>query len=452
MSYFSIHNHTHYSNLRLLDSINKPKDLINQAIEYGLNGVCLTDHEALCGHVEFLSYYNDKIKEKYPDFKIGLGNEIYLTKTRDRKQKYYHFLLLAKNDTGHKALRELSSMAWYHMYYDRGMDRVPTLYDELKSIVEKYPNSLIGSTACLGGKLPSLVLDLLHAERNTNMQDIITIKTEIQDFILYMKSLFKDDFYIEVAPGLSKEQIHYNQRVLSIANAYNVKIVVGTDSHYATKEDRFVHKSYLNAQDGEREIDDFYEFCYLMKPEDVIELLYASYDNKEIIDDILNNTMDIYRKIEGYELFKTPVIPREKVKVYPKDILHLDNYPFLDKMDKSDNVQDRYWVNQCIEGLLSHDLYNDEYLKRLDIEADVLLHISAGLKDDLTAYFNSFQSYIDLFWECGSIVGPGRGSSVGFLSDFCLGITQVDPIKYDLPWFRFLNKDRVELPKQYWAV
>ena len=138
---FEPHSHTYYSNIRLLDCINRPTDLIDRALQLGLSGISITDHEALCGHIE-LNIVEKKIQKEHPDFKIALGNEIYLVNTRETGQKYYHFILIAKNKLGHKALRELSSNAWLQSYSDRGMERVPTLYSELKEIVHKYPNSL----------------------------------------------------------------------------------------------------------------------------------------------------------------------------------------------------------------------------------------------------------------------------------------------------------------------
>ena len=107
---FEVHSHTHYSNLRLLDCINHPKDLIDRAIELGLAGIAITDHEAICSHPE-INFYQKEIEKEHPNFKIALGNEIYLTDTRDMGQKYCHFILIAKNKNGHRALRELSSRA-----------------------------------------------------------------------------------------------------------------------------------------------------------------------------------------------------------------------------------------------------------------------------------------------------------------------------------------------------
>ena len=125
---FEGHSHSHYSNIRLLDCINTPQNLIDYAIKIGLKGLAITDHECLGGHVDFDKLRN-YAEEKSPGFKIGLGNEIYLTDTRDVKQKYWHFILIAKDAIGHKMLRELSSTAWKNSYFDRGMDKnIFTLY------------------------------------------------------------------------------------------------------------------------------------------------------------------------------------------------------------------------------------------------------------------------------------------------------------------------------------
>lgn len=153
------------SNLRLLDSINKPKNLVNRAIELGLSGIAITDHECLSSHPA-INFYQDEIRKEHPDFKIALGNEIYLTGTRENGQKYYHFILIAKNKMGHRALRELSSKAWMNSYWDRGMERVPVLYDELKEIIAKYPKSLIATTACLGRRIKCKYFEFNKCRKN----------------------------------------------------------------------------------------------------------------------------------------------------------------------------------------------------------------------------------------------------------------------------------------------
>lgn len=184
------------------DCINKPKDLINRAVELGLAGITITEHECLSSHPEVNKYYLEEIKPKYPDFKVALGNEIYLCQDRSKNQKYYHFILIAKNKLGHRALRELSSRAWLNSYYDRGMERVVTTYDDLREITRKYPNTLIASTACLGGFASTLALKLAKAEESAESE---AARISIKEFIDYCLDLFGDDFYIETAPGCSKD-------------------------------------------------------------------------------------------------------------------------------------------------------------------------------------------------------------------------------------------------------
>ena len=137
MPRFEVHSHTCYSNLRLLDSTNKPENLIDRAISLGLSGIAITDHEALCSHIK-CNQYQQKIENDYPDFKIALGNEIYLIESREEIEKYYHFILIAKDDIGYKMLKELSSQAWLNMFVSRGMERVPTLKSELQNAIDKY--------------------------------------------------------------------------------------------------------------------------------------------------------------------------------------------------------------------------------------------------------------------------------------------------------------------------
>lgn len=225
---FEPHSHDHYSNIRLLDCINKPKDLIDRAIDLGLAGIAITDHECLSAHPEVNIYHQQLLKE-HPNFKVALGNEIYLCPNRDKKQNYYHFILIAKNKNGHKALRELSSRAWMNSYYDRKMERVVTTYDDLEEIYNKYPNSLIGTSACLGGELSTNTSLLIKAEKAKDKEQIEFYHNNIVKFILWCKKLFKDDFYIECAPGCSKEQIEVNMRLLSISQCFNIKMVIGTD-------------------------------------------------------------------------------------------------------------------------------------------------------------------------------------------------------------------------------
>ena len=445
---FETHSHSHYSNIRLIDSINKPRDMILTASKLGYAGLALTDHEALCGHVEWLQL-EQELKEKNliaEDFKCALGNEIYLTETREPKQKYWHFLLIAKNTEGHRALRELSSQAWLNGYTERRMERVPTLKTELEEIVRRFPNSLVADSACLGSELDALVLALDDAEKQNDKELILEKKIEIDKFLRWCISLFHDDFYIEIAPGISSDQKRFNRRVKPIARFYGLKIVMGTDSHYLTSEYREIHKAFLNSKDGEREVDSFYHDAHFMSDEEAYENLKDVF-SKEEFEEMCQNSLEIMNKIGTYEIFHNPIIPETEVHPLPPIVDEsLRDYPHLFELRKSENPQEREWVNSCISAMEKKGIGDKEHWERLELEADILCHIGHKLGNCLFSYFNTFKDFIDTFWECGSITGPGRGSSGSFLSNYLLGITQLDPIEYNFPYFRFLNKDRAELP------
>ena len=441
---FEIHSHTHYSNLRLLDCINRPKDLVNRAISLGLSGIAITDHECLSSHME-LNLYQKEIQKENPNFKIALGNEIYLCGSRENGQKYYHFILIAKNKMGHRALRELSSRAWMNSYWDRGMERVVTLYSDLEEIVSKYPNSLIATTACLGGQLSTHAVSYAKAVKLGDYQTQNEEHQNIVNFVLWCKQLFGQDFYIECAPATSKDQLIANTQLASIARAFEVNMVIGSDAHYLKKEDRYVHKSYLNSKDGDREVDDFYEFSYLQEEDEVKENIEVSFLN---YNELVANSYEIYKKIENYSLEHKQTIPKVEVADYRPvfgDINMKGKHPTLYSMLQSDNKIERYWINKCFNKLKELDKFNDTYLNRLEEEADIKKTISEKLGTNMFAYPVTLQHYVDLFWECGSMVGAGRGSSCSGLNHYLLGVTQLDPIEWNLPFWRYLNRDRVEL-------
>lgn len=461
--YFNCHTHTMYSNLRLVDAINKPADLIDKAIELGLSGIAITDHECLSAHIEVEKYMKD-IKKEHPDFKVAYGNEIYLVDERKSGQKYYHFILIAKDDIGHRALRELSSKAWINSYVDRRMERVPTTKDELREVVTKFKGHLIATTACIGGELPSLALIYTKARLVNDTQNAMFYYKQINDFLNYCLDLFGTDFYIECAPGTASDQIAANQALRKIADFYGIKMVVGTDAHYLTKEARAVHKAYLNSKEGDREVDSFYEYTYLMDFDEVTNLLAFTFNGDYAFAcQIADNTLEIQEKVQEYSLFHKQDIPSVVVKDYPKaawwgvnndyadEMKH--KFPTLSKLFVSDDIQDRYWVNQCWDKLDELDKgwahYNetgdDRYLVELEEEARVKSVISEKLETNMFRYPNTLQHYIDLIWDCGSMVGAGRGSSCAALNHYLMGITQLDPIEWELPFFRYLNDERVEL-------
>ena len=262
-----LHSHSMYSNIRLLDSTNRPDKLIEQAQKIGLAGIALTDHECLSASIE-VNKIAAKLRETNPEFKIALGNEIYLTNTRDMGQKYYHFILIARDAQGHRQLRELSSLAWMNSYFDRGMERVPTLKKDLERVVKLNPGHLIATTACIGGELGSTILELEASRKTGDINGEAVAKKQIIDFVLWCKDVFGDNFYFETAPGASREQIIVNKKIAELSQVFGVKMVIGTDAHYLTKNDSYVHEAYLNSKSGDRETRQFYEYAYLQTEED----------------------------------------------------------------------------------------------------------------------------------------------------------------------------------------
>ena len=346
---FEVHSHTHYSNIRLVDSINKPKDLIDRAIEIGLKGIAITEHECISSHME-VNIYAQEILEKYPNFKVALGNEIYLTDTRESGIEYWHFILIALDKIGQRQLRELSSVSWMNSYHDRGMERVPTLKSELEEKIAADPGHVVATTACLGGEFSKNILRMEEARRIGDVTTAEQSKQNIINFVLWCKKVFGDNFYFECAPGASKEQIIVNKKMVELAAAFNVKMVIGSDAHYLTQKDRYVHKSYLNSKDGEREIDAFYEYSYLQTEEEIIKNLTPSI--ADLYEQMCRNSMEIWDKIENYSLSHPQQIPKVDVRDYPKLASNMveairEDYPILASMFESNDKVERYWVNEC---------------------------------------------------------------------------------------------------------
>ena len=444
MQRFSVHNHTEMSNFRLLDCINKLPNLIERGKEIGLAGMAITDHETIAQSIRVC-----KLQKENPDFKIAIGNEIYLTDTRDKGQRYYHHILIAKDKEGHKQLRRLSSRAWLCSYWDRGMERVPTLKEELYAIVKENPGHLISTSACIGGELGSSILNLTSSRLIGDDKASAAAYNQIQEYLHFNQELFGSDFYLEIAPAASKDQIIVNKMINTIGHKYNIPIVIGDDSHYLKKEDRYIHKAYLNSKGGERETDLFYEYSYLQDENDIRKNLEPS----EIdVDSCFNNSMEMFDKIEVYDLLHSQTIPSVPVREYPKEEEGVDwngfdkKYPTLTQLHYSDDIYDRYWVNECLDNLSYSGKYLDErYLKELEEEARVKRIIGEKLGTNMFKYPITLKYYIDMMWECGSLVGAGRGSSCAALNHYLLGITQLDPIEWKLPFFRYMNEERVEL-------
>ena len=439
MQRFSPHNHTEMSNFRLLDCINKLPDLVKRGKDIGLAGLAVTDHETIAQSIRIC-----KLQKENPDFKIAIGNEIYLTDTRDKGIKYFHFILIAKDKQGFKQLRQLSSITWMNSYWDRGMERVPTLKSELAAVVKKDPGHLIATSACLGGELSSCITEMEHARK---IEDTVTANKkhqQIKDFMFFCDDLFGDDFYIEVAPGASKDQIVANNKLAQIAQVFHKKLLIGDDAHYLKKEDRYIHKAYLNSKGGERETDSFYEYAYLQSNEDIRINLEPSIGM--LIEEMYANSMEMFDKIEIYNLLHNQTIPSVPIPQIKKtyNITLKNKYPELYRMTNSDDNYERYWIDTCLHKLYEMEVSSD-YFSELEEEARVKRIIGEKLGTNMFKYPITLKYYIDMMWECGSLVGAGRGSSCAALNHYLLGITRLDPIEWNLPFFRYMNEERVEL-------
>ena len=439
MQRFSPHNHTEMSNFRLLDCINKLPDLVKRGKEIGLAGLAVTDHETIAQSIRIC-----KLQKENPDFKIAIGNEIYLTDTRDKGIKYYHFILIAKDAVGHKQLRQLSSIAWMNSYWDRGMERVPTLKSELAAVVKKNPGHLIATSACLGGELSSCITEMEHARKVQDTETANKKHQQIKNFMFFCDDLFGDDFYVEVAPGASRDQIIANNKLAQIAQVFHKKLVIGDDAHYLKKEDRYIHKAYLNSKGGERETDAFYEYAYLQSDEDIRTNLEPSIGM--LVEEMYANSMEMFDKIEIYDLLHNQTIPSVPIPKIKKtyNITLKNKYPELYRMTNSDDNYERYWIDTCLHKLYEMGV-SSNYFSELEEEARVKRIIGEKLGTNMFKYPITLKYYIDMMWECGSLVGAGRGSSCAALNHYLLGITQLDPIEWNLPFFRYMNEERVEL-------
>lgn len=449
--YGSLHNHTDMSNFRLRDSINRVEKLIDRAIELNHSVVAITEHETIASAVQAEKYYN-KIKKDNPNFKLILGNEIYLCRNGlnasnfNREQdKYYHFILLAKDEIGHKQIREISTRAWMRAYNARGMMRVPTYYQDLYDIIGSNPGHVIASTACLGGALPTQLLKY----RDTNSE---LLYEKIIIWCNRMKELFGDDFYLEMQPSFNKDQIYVNKKIIELSKSLDIKFIITNDSHYLKKEDRPIHKAFLNAKDGDREVDEFYMTTYLMSNEEIHSYMEESL-GKSNLQKAFENILEIKNKCVDYTLQKPLKIPRLQWKK-AKPIKYLSDWinkiPYIKDFLESEYEEDKHLVkivmNVLEENLLGDNTLNnkltyDEINACLD---DIWVSSNAN-KARWSAYLLNLQNIIDACWEAGTLVGAGRGSGVGFLLLYILGITQINPLREKTKTyrFRFLNPKRV---------
>ena len=434
----SLHQHSEWSNIRLRDSTIKLKEAYDYAEELGHTVIGMTEHDFCGGYVKA---YN--LQKEHPNLKIVLGNEIYLCRNglnasnySREVDRYYHFCLYARDQEGLKQIREISTRAWMRSYMARGMRRVPTYYQDLFDIIGANPGHVIGSTACLGGALPTQLLRYRDT-RNAELGRKIGI------WIDQMDKLFgRGNFYLEMQPSRNNDQIYVNKQLLELSGITGIPYIITTDSHYLKREDRVVHKAYLNAQNGDREVDDFYATTYMMGTEELES--YFSYFSSDVIQEAYQNILKIRDSIEDYSLLRPLNIPNlkwkeiEEVYLFPitADDFYTVNIPMLRTFWNSEYVADKYLAQAVINGIKKHP---DLQCKEAYDEINACLEdtwVSSNVNNARwSAYYLNLQNIIDICWEAG------------FILLYCLDITQINPLRENTRTFRwrFLNPDRVSV-------
>lgn len=296
---------------------------------------------------------------------------------------------------------------------------------------------------CLGGALPT---QILKAKKDGSIWEKIFV------WIEQMKNLFgNENFYFELQPSKNPEQVFVNRKLIELSNQFNVPFIITTDTHYLKKEDRPIHKAFLNAQDGDREVDDFYATTYLMDTEELESHLDLT---RRQLDIAYTNILKIKDMCEDYSLMKSLKIPQLEwkefnVNIEYKDRLYLyEKIPYLKTFVNSSYEGDNVLVEAILEALLNDKrLQNQKTYDEINECLRMTWVSSKKNNAHWSAYYLNLQKIIEECWNAGTLVGPGRGSGVGFILLYLLNITQINPLWETTKCYnwRFLNPDRVSV-------
>ncbi|MBR4811427.1 MAG: DNA polymerase III subunit alpha [Bacteroidaceae bacterium] len=461
-----LHVHTQYS---LLDGQTNIKKLVDKAVADGMRGVAITDHGNMMGIKEFKNYCdkkNGELEAEGKHFKPIIGCEVYVAprrkEQRDSKEldgANYHLILLAKNEKGYHNLIKIVSRAWTDGFYSHPRT---DKYD-----LEKYHEGIICCSACLGGEVPKLIT----AGRIEEAEQVVQ----------WYHDLFGDDYYLELMRHKATVQkanhevyplqVKVNEELKRISAKFGIKMVCTNDVHFLDEENADAHELLICLSTG-RTPDDpnlmRYSKQEWFKTTEEMNLLFA--DEQEA----LANTVEILDKVEEYSINHAPIMPNFAIPVefgtedeYRKKYTEEDLFREFTCNEHGETVMSKEDADKKIKKLGGYDK-----LYRIKLEADYLAELTfkgakvrygdpipdnvmEQLKFELhimktmgfPGYFLIVQDFINAArTELGVSVGPGRGSAAGSAVAYCLGITQIDPIKYDLLFERFLNPDRISLP------
>lgn len=393
----SLHCHSNFS---LLDGFSSPEENLKRASELGLKAIAITEH----GEVTSWPYYSE-LKDKYPDVKLLYGIEAYECEDRevkDKNSKYWHLIIIAKNEAGRQAVNRLSTLGHLHGFYSR-----PRITKD--DIAKEDTNNLIILSACLASRL-------------SRTDDYDTCVKLVHEY----KSLFPH-YYLEVQAHANSEQAKYNQKIMQLANDTHTKVVVTNDVHAATKEALYYQDYFLRIAHDTETAAEIYEGCYFMSRKEQHEVLDSQigYDAAEWC---INNTDEVADLCDYVDMpWHEPELP--KIEIPPQ---YSNSAAYL-----KDLVKDG-WKKRGID---KFDVEKQKiYRKRVDDELFVIE------KKDFCDYFLILVDYINWCKKNDVIVGPGRGSAAGSLVCYLIGITQLDSIKYELDFGRFLTIERKDLP------
>ena len=395
MSNFThLHVHTQYS---ILDGHAEIKTMLNRVKELGMDSIAITDHGNMYGVLEFFN------TAKKVGIKPILGCEMYVAEDRHNKigpesRSGYHLILLAKNEKGYGNLIKLCSMGFLkeNYYYTPRID---------KELLSKYTEGLICCSACLGGELPQTILK----------KDMDAASAIVEEF----KAMFGDDYYLEMQNHGHEEQKIVNERLIELSKKHNVKLIATNDTHFVYKDDYTAHKILLCVNTGKK-FDEYTSMAYTgeeyVKSEEEMMALFAE------CPEAITNTQEIVAKIEHFELERSIVLPK---------------FPLPDGFDEMQYLTHITWEGAAKR----YPVITEEIRERIQFELDTIE------KMGFPGYFLIVQDFINVSRnELGVIIGPGRGSAAGSVIAYCIGITNIDPVKYKLLFERFLNPERISMP------
>ena len=458
-----LHVHSQYS---LLDGQASVKRIVDKAISLGMKGIALTDHGNMFGIKEFFNYVNKKNSGKSDEekFKPILGCEMYVAKNdlHDRGDKHdngYHLIVLAKNQTGYHNLVKLVSKAWTEGYYFKPR----TDHKELQA----HSEGLIVCSACLGGEVPQHFM-------NGELE-------KAEETILWYKSVFGEDYYLELQRHKTdkpdgnrrvfEEQERVNPFIVEMSRKHGIKLIATNDSHFVDEEDAEAHDRLICISMMKRFADParlHYTKQEWIKSQEEMQSIFSDFP------EALANTGEILDKVEFYSIDHAPIMPNFEIPAefgteaeYRQRLTEEDLFNEFTRDENGNVVLSQEDAEKKIKKLGGYDKlyrikFEADYLNKLTIEGakkkygDPLpkdveerlrfeLHIMKTM--GFPGYFLIVQDFINTGRKkLGVSIGPGRGSAAGSAAAYCLGITQIDPIKYDLLFERFLNPDRISLP------